>query len=246
MSNTTAAEAAPQQRMVKPIDSWWTVLFVDPIATRVAPVLARRPSVTPARITAVAHILAIASALLFANGLILAGAILFEIRFVLDCVDGKVARITGSSSTFGRLFDAFGDRVLVTVNLAALGWSHAPLTGLVLAGAYPLSHHLLEVRDATLAEAGQTKRVDRTVRGGWGAAMARRRLYPMPTSIDAEHLALFVAPLVQSLGVDALTGTLWVVSAFFVWQCARYLVGLLRAAAAVDALESAGTEPSSS
>lgn len=246
MASTTVTEAAPQQRMVKPIDSWWTVLFVDPIATRVAPVLARRRSITPAKITAVAHILAVASALLFANGLTLAGAIVFEIRFVLDCVDGKVARITGSSSRFGRVFDAFGDRVLVTANLAALGWSHAPLTGLVLAGAYPLSHHLLEVRDATLAEAGHTKRVDRTVQRGWGAAMARRRLYPMPTSIDAEHLALFVAPLVHALGVDALTGTLWVVSAFFVWQCARYLVGLLRAAAAVDALESTGSEPSSS
>lgn len=244
MANTPVAKAAPQQRMVKPIDSWWTVLFIDPIATRAAPVLARRPSITPTRITAAAHLLAVASALLFANGLILAGAIVFEIRFVLDCVDGKVARITGSSSRFGRLLDAFGDRVLVTANLAALGWSHAPLTGLVLAGAYPLSHHLLEVRDATLAEVGRTKRVERTVQGGWGAAMARRRLYPMPTSIDAEHLALFVGPLVQTLGVHALTGTLWVVSAFFVWQCARYLVGLLHAAAAVDLLESTVTEPS--
>ena len=220
---------------VKALDAWWTVLVIDPIATRVARRVATRPALTPTRITVGAHALAIASAVLFATDHLLAGAIVFEIRFIFDCVDGKVARLTGRSSRFGALLDAFGDRVLVTANLAAVAWPVAPIAAVVLAASYPLSHHLVEVRDQLLAEAGHGKTLDRTVQSRYGAALARRRLYPMPVSIDAEHLALFIAPVAQSAGLDVLEPVLWLVAAFFVAQVVRYGVGLLRAAAAVDA-----------
>jgi phosphatidylglycerophosphate synthase len=234
-----AAVAAPRpEGAVKPIDAWWTVLVVDPIATRLAARLAHHSAFTPTRITVFAHVLAVASAVLFATDNLLAGALVFEVRFIADCTDGKVARLTGRSSRFGFVLDAFGDRVLVTANLAALAWSYEPVVAVILAAAYPLSHHLVEARDRLLEEAGVEKQLERSVRSRYGAAMARRRLYPMPVSIDAEHLALFVAPIAQWAGLEILVPVLWLVAAFFVGQCVRYGVGLLRAAAAVDAISS--------
>lgn len=226
--------------MVKPVDSWWTVLFVDPIATRVVPRLARLSSVTPSRITLLAHGLGVVSAVLFAGDHLVAGAIVFEIRFLGDCLDGKLARVTRQPTLFGRDLDAWGDRIIVMVNFAALGWVVEPLAALILIGAYPVSFHLLEVRDRALREAGRRPQHERLRDRGYGAAMARRRLYPMPTPIEAEHLTLFVAPLVTAAGLDVLVPALWLVTAFFVAQGVRYLVATLRAAAAADQRDGPG------
>lgn len=221
--------------MVKPIDSWWTVIFVDPVVTRIVPFLVRFPALTPIRITLVSHVLGLLAVGAFANGWLLAGAALFEVRFMIDCMDGKVARLTGQTSTTGQVLDAFGDRLLVTASLAALGWAVDPVAGLIAAGAYPLSHHLLEERDQMLLRAGRRKRSDVVRSDGFGAAMARRRLYPIPTSIEFEHLGLFMGPAVAAVTSESVARVvLYVVAAFFVGQCARYFLGLLRAAQSVD------------
>lgn len=226
--------------MVKPVDSWWTVLAVDPIAVRIVPFLARRAPVTPSRVTLVAHLLGIVSAVLFARGQLVAGALVFQVRFLCDCVDGKLARITGQSTLFGRDLDAWGDRILVMVNLGALGWTVDPLATLIIVGAYPVSFHLLEVRDQVLREAGRRPQHVRMRDEGYGAFMARHRLYPMPSPIEAEHLALFAAPLLAAAGVDLLAPVFWIVAAFFVLQGARYLVTTLRTGAAVDGTAATG------
>lgn len=220
--------------MVKPLDAWWTVLFVDPIATRVVPGLARRSWVSPTRITVLAHLLGVASAALFATGHLGWAALVFEVRFVLDCIDGKLARATGRSSVFGQLLDAFGDRVLVMANVVALGWSRSPAAVVLLVASYPLQFHLFESREQLLAERGEAKASTRLMARGWGAALARRRLYPMPISVDVEHLLLVVAPLVWVAGADLVTPALWVTTAYFLLQCLRYGLGLLRTAAALD------------
>ena len=221
-------------RMSKPVDAWWTVLVIDPVATRIVPRLARWTSVTPSRITVLAHALGIASAVLFATDHLLAGAVVFEVRFLGDCLDGKLARVTGQSSLFGRELDAWGDRILVMGNLAALGWAVDPLATLVLIGAYPVSFHLLEVRDGVLREAGARATHARLRDDGIGAFMARHRLYPMPTPIEAEHMTLFVAPLLVEIGVDVLVAVYWTAAAFFVFQAIRYLVTTLRTGASID------------
>ena len=47
---------------LKAVDSWWTVLVVDPAAIRIARGLSRFGAVTPTRVTVVAQLLAIGSA----------------------------------------------------------------------------------------------------------------------------------------------------------------------------------------
>lgn len=83
----------------KPRDSWCTVLIVDPVALRLVRLLARSTPATPGQLTAAAALLAFVTAGAFLTGdrtLALAGAVLFLAAYLLDCMDGKLARLTGS------------------------------------------------------------------------------------------------------------------------------------------------------
>lgn len=232
----------PDRRaIVKPIDAWWTVLFIDPVAVRMVPLLAAHPRITPTRITWLAHLLGVGSVTAFGLGELVVGALLFELRFLCDCLDGKLARFTGRTSTVGRELDVTGDLILVTANLAALGLAGVdgsqPRAVLVvtLVASYVLSMHLHGTRQRLLDEAGATAPVDDLLGRGVGRFLVSRRMYPMPTSVEVEHLLLFVAPLVTAFGPDVWLGAFLVGAAFYVVQAARYCVGILRAAARSDA-----------
>src|ERR1700730_453593 len=76
-------------------DSWWTVLLVDPLAVHLVRLADRFRWVTPNRITLLAFLIGLASAGSFlAAGpwWLVLGAVLYHVAFVLDCVDGKLAR----------------------------------------------------------------------------------------------------------------------------------------------------------
>lgn len=243
MARRAPAPPIPRELMVKPIDAWWTVLFVDPVATRVVPPLVRVSWINPTRVTLAAHLLGVVSVALFAADALVAAAVVFEVRFLLDCIDGKIARATGTSSVLGQLLDSIGDRVLFTATVVAFGWPLSPIAVVILAAVYPLHFHLLEIRERLLSEQGEAKPIEKVMGGRWGQAMTRRRLFPMPTSVDFEHLLLFVAPVLWALGVDLLEPTLWLVTAYFALQAARYGLSMLRAAARLDRLRADDPQP---
>jgi hypothetical protein len=232
----------PADRMVKPIDAWWTVLLVDPVATRIVPPLARRPRVTPTRVTLAAHALGLVCVALYASEALLLAAVAFQVRFVLDCVDGKLARVTGRSSVAGGMLDAFGDRVLAMAMIAALGWRHDPAAVAILLGAYPLHFHLLETRNDLQSREG-TAGSGQVAGGRWGRALAARRLYPVPISVDVEHVLFVVVPVLWALGVDVVGPALWAVAAYFTAQSARYLLSVLRTGARLDRAAGARARP---
>ena len=228
--------AEQRKTMVKAVDSWWTVFFVDPIATRVVPPIARVGWATPVRITLVAHVLGVVAIACLATGWWIAGAILFEVRFVIDCIDGKVARVNGQTSHLGGFVDAYGDRVIVTASFAALAWSVSPGLAVVLAAVYPLAFNIHEVRDRLVDAVGQEKFSERPADGGYRAFMARHRLYPMPTSVDVEHVVIAVGAVVA-----AVLDSDWVIivlstvaAAYYAQQLLRYSVGAVRSAARLD------------
>lgn len=119
-------------RTCKARDSWWTVLLVDPLAVRLVWLVSRFRWITPNRLTATAFVLGLGAAAAFATatrtGLIL-GAILFHLSFVVDCMDGKVARLTRTSSPFGAWLDYVLDRVRVLACAIALFGGQYAATG---------------------------------------------------------------------------------------------------------------------
>ncbi|WP_338895456.1 CDP-alcohol phosphatidyltransferase family protein [Streptomyces sp. TG1A-60] len=104
-------------------DAWWTVLLVDPVATPLVRFTAKCTRITPNQLTWGAFLLGLVSAAFFALGdwrWLIAGAAVYHLSFILDCMDGKVARLTGQGSVFGAWLDFVFDRVRVAVCGVAL------------------------------------------------------------------------------------------------------------------------------
>jgi phosphatidylglycerophosphate synthase len=110
-------------------DAWWTVLLVDPLASRLVHLVSRFRSVTPNRLTMAAFLLGAGAAACFAQQdylWLVAGALLFHLSFVIDCMDGKVARLMGTGSVFGAWLDYVFDRLRVLVcTIALMGGQYA-------------------------------------------------------------------------------------------------------------------------
>jgi phosphatidylglycerophosphate synthase len=98
----------------KPRDAWWTVLLVDPVAGRLVLPVANRTRVTPNQLTVLAAMLGIGAAWSFwqagTTGWVV-GAVLFHLSFVIDCMDGKLARLKRNGSFFGVWLDFLFDRI---------------------------------------------------------------------------------------------------------------------------------------
>ncbi|RNL83035.1 CDP-alcohol phosphatidyltransferase family protein [Halostreptopolyspora alba] len=130
MSDFTLSEV--QERTYKSKDAWWTVYLVDPLASRLVVVAANRTSLTPNQLTLAALALGLGAAGCFAMASwpwLLAGALLFHLSFVLDCMDGKVARLKGNGTIFGSWLDYVFDRLRVLVCALALMGSQYVITG---------------------------------------------------------------------------------------------------------------------
>src|SRR5215213_9256325 len=85
-------------------DAWWTVFLVDPLAARIILPLANRTKVTPNQVSLTSFVVGLLAAAAFWQGdhhALVAGALLYHISFVLDCVDGKIARLKGTGSVSG-------------------------------------------------------------------------------------------------------------------------------------------------
>ncbi|GAA1173831.1 phosphatidylglycerophosphate synthase [Kitasatospora gansuensis] len=119
--NITVAEL--RELVCKGRDSWWTVLLVDPVALRLVRWTDRHTEVTPDQVTWAALALGLGAAGCFTQGTpgwLLAGALLYHLSFVLDCVDGKLARLQDRRSLFGGWLDFVLDRVRVACCALAL------------------------------------------------------------------------------------------------------------------------------
>lgn len=128
MANFTLDDV--RQRTYKARDAWWTVLLVDPLASRLVKFTANRTRVTPNQLTVGALVLGLAAGACFAVASwpwLLAGALLYHLSFTLDCMDGKIARLKGTGSVFGAWLDYIFDRVRVLACAIALmaGQYHA-------------------------------------------------------------------------------------------------------------------------
>ncbi|TNY38737.1 CDP-alcohol phosphatidyltransferase family protein [Thermomonospora catenispora] len=120
------------RRVCKGRDAWWTVFLVDPIAIRLTLVVANRTSITPNQLTAVAFALGVGAAGCFAltsPGWLMLGALLYHVGFVVDCMDGKIARLKGTGTTFGAWLDFMLDRVRDTLCALALTVGQYARTG---------------------------------------------------------------------------------------------------------------------
>ncbi len=97
-----------------PLKTWWASVFVLPVSNRIAIFISNKTEITPNQVTLTSLLLRIFAGLLFmqtTRGHLLLGALFYYLAYVLDCVDGLVARLTKKTSEFGRYLDHVTDLV---------------------------------------------------------------------------------------------------------------------------------------
>jgi phosphatidylglycerophosphate synthase len=136
------------RRTRKPRDILWNRFVARPLAA-VALVPLARTSVTPNQVTLLTLVVFVAGAVVLAIGAswkaLVLGAVVIELSYVLDCVDGQLARWKGTSSPVGAHLDFLMDELKAFLLVAA--------TGVRLWRADQAAHWLLESLLALVAVA---------------------------------------------------------------------------------------------
>ncbi|MEV5706097.1 CDP-alcohol phosphatidyltransferase family protein [Actinoallomurus sp. NPDC052274] len=168
-------------------DAWWTVFLVDPLAGRLVVGTANRTSITPNQITWGALFLGLGSAGCFLMAdwkWLVLGAVLYHLSFVLDCMDGKIARLKGTGTVLGGWLDYVFDRIRVLTCTLALMWGQYRATDkeiYLLLGVAVVFLDMLRYVDAL-----QVAKVRRQMRGELTKAIAESAATQTP--VFAEDL----------------------------------------------------------
>ena len=106
--------------------TWWAGVAILPVARRLILLICNYTNIKPNTITLFSLFLRIVSAVCFLKGdklFFVFGAIIFELAYVFDCVDGAVARLKKQSSPIGMFLDHVTDAAGIIINIIALSWS---------------------------------------------------------------------------------------------------------------------------
>ncbi|SDE66960.1 CDP-alcohol phosphatidyltransferase family protein [Desulfuromonas thiophila] len=197
--------------------SWWAVFFILPFVRRLALYLANRTQITPNQITVAAFALVPPVAVLFAQGTYwttILAVVLFELNYLLDCVDGTIARLKKNATPAGGYLDAILDRVRIVLLCLALGhgyWiSHQSIAVFFWLLLYLGVNNLIIIsrgyQERTLAKAGFASRlggdlitqgVSTSLLARWFHFTQRRNLMPYFHDVELDALVFVVGPLVK-------------------------------------------------
>jgi phosphatidylglycerophosphate synthase len=210
MTSGVTRVAGQTRLKVKARDCWWTVLIVDPLAAPVVRALLPVRRVTPNVLTALAAVLGVSAGTAFAVDQFVLGAVLFQLSFVVDCMDGKLAHTRETANRYGPYLDAVADAIRFAACTGGLVfgvvWHEAPGAGwMTVLALFPTIHY---ARLATQAAWPDRQRTDPLLVPASVFAflrIARRRLSKPGTTVDTEALVFTIGPAVglPLLGVAA-------------------------------------------
>ena len=230
MTARPAAAGRPAPAGAKRLDYWWTVLFTDPLAVPLTRAAART-GISPNAVSVVALLLGLATGPVYGLGTraaLAAGGVVFYLAFLVDCVDGKLARLLDAHSQRGAALDHVGDivrRTSASVGLTLWLWRAEGASSVLWGVAYMAAAYLF--LELSGPETGGERWALLEARGegaaGWRAWLARHRLLPNPGMPDVQAIAFVVGPL-TGLVVPALALAI----ALLLGGAVRHLVRLLR------------------
>lgn len=108
------------------LKSWWAAFFILPLAKRAIHFFCNYTEISPNVFTLISFTLRIIAACFFTLGeysFLIIGAIIFELAYLIDCMDGVIARLKEKTSVFGRYFDHISDLFCGVLLLTALAYS---------------------------------------------------------------------------------------------------------------------------
>ncbi|NPA76677.1 MAG: CDP-alcohol phosphatidyltransferase family protein [Candidatus Diapherotrites archaeon] len=198
MAAKTRKEAPPKtENILKSVDSATTVALVDPIAIKITYILAKIKIIHPNIITITGGITTILAAYSFVKGNIFAGSLLWYITYLLDCIDGKLARLTDRVSKLGGILDETIDNIgAIIIPTSAMVAINNP-TFRVASTLWVLNYLISIIWERKNRNTRKASRAH-TIK------IFGRRAYLIPTRYDRNFLLYIVAPpLIASRSIVA-------------------------------------------
>ncbi len=196
------------------LDSWWGRYFLDPISIRLTWLVANFTKLSPNAVTVLSFLFSLISAYLFYLGepvYLVMGAFVYEFGFILDTVDGKLARLTGKISTTGALLDVYLDNIRVFANLFALVIGQYQLLGeskYLIIGLCYLFVHFLQILSKYMVlyylgtnykqdfYSGETKNTQEGLFAAIKSFFDKRKLnMVLFSTVEGEAFIFFIGPL---------------------------------------------------
>ena len=112
---------------IKKKDGWWASIFCGPIANIFLGFIAENKSITPNCVTTSSLFMCFIACAFISLGVqpfLIIGAVLVQLVFILDCLDGQLARYRNAGSNFGAWYDRVTDRVKDFLIYFSIAWGH--------------------------------------------------------------------------------------------------------------------------
>ncbi len=110
---------------IKQKDGWWASIFSGPVANRLLEPICDIAWISPNLITISSFLIGVVAAWCFACGdhlHLIIGALLVQLSFAVDCMDGQLARYRQQFSKLGAWLDRVSDRVKDFIYFFSLAW----------------------------------------------------------------------------------------------------------------------------
>ncbi|MEA2505919.1 MAG: hypothetical protein QOH48_537 [Actinomycetota bacterium] len=182
-------------------DYWWTVLVIDPLAVPIARFVAARRLLSADQVTWLSAAVGLPIGLAFGWGTragLIAGAGLFYLSFLLDCVDGKVARALGTINPDGKSLDSIADglrRTSASLGLVVYLWKVAQPHGSDGRFLWAVVYGLLSAYFFSLASSPAPQDPAAQASPDAGSWLARHRLLARPGAPDVAGIVFVIGPL---------------------------------------------------
>jgi len=195
--------------------SWWAILFILPCARRISFYIINRTDIRPNTVTIGSFVFVLGAAYCYTQGTkgyLLFGALLFELNYLCDCIDGTIARVKGLASPLGAYLDPKLDRLRVVLLSFALAWGQfrvdADVDVVLALLLYLGTNNLIMLTRATqervLVAHGFSSRLGADLVAGtspgqgwlsrWLSASQKRNLMPYYHDVELDALVFVLGP----------------------------------------------------
>lgn len=185
--------------------SWWAIVFNLYLAKYTTYFLVNKTNVTPNQITTFSLLFAIFAGIAFYFHCFITGAIFYQISYILDIVDGSIARSKNLSSKIGAFYDVFTDWLKAPILFIILFLVMDSYSLLIILYFLLFLTCLLNKYNDMLFFQGTKSITENMINNKdnltgifkYMQKMKQKNIQPFPSSVEMEGLLLFFYPITQ-------------------------------------------------
>ncbi len=180
--------------------NWWDLLINLKVAKYITYFVANYTKLTPNNITFISFIFAFFALIAISSHHYIFGAILFQISYIFDIVDGALARVKNLTSKFGAFLDVFTDWFKAPILITILLYQERKIESLIailmllfwncVANKYNDMLFFTTKKSLTTSKEVKSSKI-----GRYFEFMKEKHLIALPGIVEFEALVLFFYPI---------------------------------------------------